>query len=494
MWTYVRYVEQPRFKQYLLVLLSFAMGLMAKPMLVSLPFVLLLMDYWPLGRLQFGQSSRESNPEIQQSSALRLVLEKVPFLALTAVSSLVTFFAQQKWGLVQPLEVIPLQLRIANTFISYVSYIGKMIWPHPLTVLYPYPVTLPVWKVAGSILLLVCISLVVLSTVRRRPYLAVGWFWYIGTLVPVVGLVQVGVQAMAERYTYVPLIGIFIVIAWGVPEFVMRRRFGERVLGTVAAVVLSILMVTTWLQVRHWANSITLFEHALKVDADNCAVRNSLADVLKAQGRTDEAMSHYTEVLRQAPDYAIAHNNLAGLLAAQGKTDGAISHYTKALQIKPDFAAAHNNLGGLLGKQGKTAEAISHLTEAVRIKPHFAEAHCNLGGLLGKQGSIAEAISHLTEALRIKPHFAEAHSSLGNLLGKQGKTTEAISHLTEVLRIKPDHAEAHNDLGVALSRQGRLREAIPHFREALRIKPDYPMASNNLKHALAAIEKLRQNK
>jgi tetratricopeptide (TPR) repeat protein len=469
LWGYLRYVEHPGMSRYLLVLLFFILGLISKPMLVTLPFVLLLLDYWPLNRIQLGQSR-----------PLGLVREKTPFFVLAAGSCVITFVVQQSGGAVSSLNAIPLNPRLANALVSYVGYLGKMLWPHNLAVLYPYQGSLPGWQVAGACLLLASIFFLVIYARKQYPYLVVGWLWYVGTLVPVIGLVQVGSQAMADRYTYVPLIGIFIMIAWGVPELVARWRHRKVGLATVGAALLSILMATAWLQVRYWANSITLFEHAIDIAANSHKSHDNLGNALAGQGKLKEAVNHYLEALRIKPDYMKSHNNLGTVLARQGKLNKAISHFSAALRIKPDYAEAHYNLGTALAKKGKLKEAIKSYLEALGLKPDYVDAHYNLGIALASQGKLEKAIRHYTEALVIKPDYAEAHYNLGNVLMKQGRLNEAIGHYLKTLQIKPDYAKAHNNLGNALARQGELKKAIGHFSEALRIKPDFLGARRNL--------------
>jgi len=480
MWTYVRYTKQPKLNRYLLVLLSFSLGLMSKPMLVTLPFVLLLVDYWPLCRFQFRPRSGDHRSNIdkskeandQRSFALRLVLEKIPFFVLAAVSSFLTFFVQRSGGAVKSLDSYPLGARMANALVSYVSYIGKMIWPHRLAVFYPYPVVLPTWQVAGAGLLLVCVSSLVILAARRRPYLMVGWLWYLGTLVPVIGLVQVGYQAMADRYTYVPLIGLFVMIAMGVPDILSRWRYRRIVMVVSASLLLATFMVITWLQVRYWQNGVTLFEHSLGVTANNSLGHYNLGVALAGRGKTQEAISHYTEALRIKPDYAEAQNNLGVNFYYQGKTQEAISHYTEALRIKPDYAEAHYNLGVALVDQGKTQEAIAHYTEALRIKPDNSEAQNNLGVALANQGKTQEAIAHFSDALRTKPDNAVAHKNLGIALVLQGKTQEAIAHFSDALRIKPDYAVAHFSSGLVYLRMGNKRLALGEYKILEKINPN----------------------
>jgi tetratricopeptide (TPR) repeat protein len=411
---------------------------------------LLLMDYWPLGRLQLGQSIKTGNVKTQKTHALHLVGEKIPLFLLTAVASMAAYITQQKGGALTRMDLTLFKIQIANALISYVSYIGKMIWPSQLAVFYPHPGTLPIWESIAAGLLLIFTTVFIISVWRRFPYLFVGWFWYLGTLVPVIGLVKVGSFAMADRYTYVPLIGIFIIIAWGVPELVTHWRHRKICLTTLATVVLTILMAMTWKQVGYWENSITLFEHTLKITSNNFIVHKYIGTTLSEQGRTAEA----------------------------------IEHYLQALRIKPGYASAHNNLGLALYKQGRTEEAIEHYLQALRIKPDYEKAHNNLGLALDNQDRTAEAIEHYSQALRIKPDYVDAHNNLGLALDKQGRTAEAIEHYSQALRIKPDYEKAHNNLAIALFRKGDIEGAIAHFRKALRIKPDHIHVKNNLKKVL----------
>jgi len=459
LWAYLGYVKRPAGKRYLLILLAFALGLMAKPMLVTLPFVMLLLDYWPLERIQLGQSvfgrTGQNHPAIvaekPRTQVFRLLVEKAPLFALAAVSSVVTLIVQKSGGAVGALEVYPFNIRIANGLLSYVIYITKMIWPQNLAVFYPHPgQSLPMWEAAGAGLLFVVISVAVIRVGRRCPYLPVGWLWYVGTLVPVIGLVQVGSQAMADRYTYVPLIGLFIMVAWGIPDLVRSWRHGKPALALAAASLLVALMVCTSLQVRHWKNSLTLFEHALQVTDNNSQM----------------------------------HNNLGNVLLEKGKLQQAIAHYTSALEINPNYGEAYINLGVALANQGKLEEAIKHYSAALKLKPNSPELHNNLGVALFGRGHIPAAIDHYLAAVQLKPDYAEAHNNLGNALAQQEKLVEAEVHYSKALKIRADYPEAHNNLGVALARQGRLNEAIVHFSEAVRLKPNYAQARANLELAL----------
>ena len=498
---YLRYVERPSVKRYFLIMVTLTLGLMAKPMLVTLPFVLLLLDFWPLERIQMGNSNSAHsapnqpviNANVLRTQTLPLVVEKIPLFAITAVSCVVTYLVQISGGAVGALEVHRLTVRLANALVSYVSYVGKMIWPHDLAVLYPHPgANLPMWHGAAACLMLLSASVAVIRLARRYPYLTVGWFWYLGTLVPVIGLVQVGAQAMADRFTYVPLIGLFITIAWGVPELLARYRFKRIVLSLAAAGILVSLMLVSYLQVRYWRNSVLLYEHALDVTENNYLAHNNLGAVLEEIGDLEEATVHYSEAVRIKPDYAVAHNNLGEIKARQKMPKEAMSHYYQALKSKPDYAKPYNNLGIELAKQGKLQEAVFYLSRALEIEPSYADAHCNLGAVLARQGKMDEAMTHFSEALRIDPNFARAYNNLGEAFVRQGDLDKAAFHFSRALEIEPSYADAHCNLGAVLARQGKMDEAMTHFSEALRINPRSVEALNNMGVTLARQGKFQE--
>jgi tetratricopeptide (TPR) repeat protein len=489
-WAYSRYVDRPLFGRYLLVLLLFALGIMAKPMVVTLPFVLLLLDYWPLERMQLHSMKLKGERGMKQSSAFRLVCEKIPLFVLSGAITVVTIIAQRQVGALKSIEAYPLTLRIANALVSYISYIGKMVWPHKLAVFYPYPTAIPLWQSAGAGLLLIIVTVLFMKAAANRPYLVVGWLWYLVTLLPVIGLVQVGGQAMADRYTYLSLIGLFIIIAWGVPSLLAGWRQGKKAIALASAVLLLGFVTCSVLQVRYWRDSVSLFRHTDKVTSNNDVAHNHLGIALASQGKLEEAMSHYAAALRIKPREQYVHSNLGIALVRQGRLQEAIVHYEEALRIRPDFALAHNNLGNALATQGKLEEAMSHFSEALRSKPDFAEAHNNLGNALAIQGKFEEAMNHFSEALRSKPDYAGAHNNLGNAFAMQGKLEEAMNHYSEAARINPEHAQAHNNLGNMLAMQGRLDEAARYYSEALSIKPNYARAHYNLANTLAEMGRL----
>jgi Flp pilus assembly protein TadD len=497
MWFYVLYVERPVFYRYLPVLLFFIFGLMSKPMLVTLPFVLLLLDYWPLKRFQIFPSETKENPESKQSFfhyklgffPLSLVWEKLPLFAAAFLASIIGFFAQETSGGVVPVGFFPLKIRIANAFLSYVKYIGKMIWPFHLSVFYPHPGNeLSFWFAIASAIFLVVISLLVLRLIKDFPPLSVGWFWYLGTLVPVIGLVQVGAQAMADRFTYIPLIGLFIMISWGAPDIIQNRRYKNLILSLLAGIILVVFTVCSWFQVQYWQNSITLFQHAVDVTGKNFLAHYNLAIALSQEKRDEEAIYHFKEALKIEPYYEGAYRNLGRLLAKKGKLDEAISYYREAVKINPRDSKSHQKLGILYVQKGEREEAFYHFQEALSINPNDAKSHNDLGIILGQEGKLEAAVTHFQEAIRIEPGYAEAYVNLGVALNRLGRPKEAISSYDKALKLNPDDANAHFNLGVALAQQGSLKEAVFHFREVLRINPEDNEARKSLNSLLKIME------
>jgi hypothetical protein len=356
-------------------------------MLVTLPFVLLLLDYWPLRRLKFRQEIG-SNEILEKNTSkgsgfFRLVLEKVPLFILAIGLSIVTYIAQKSFGNMNYTEHLTVFKRITNAMVSYLEYLGKMVWPEKLAMFYPHPGnSLPVWKGILCGMVLVGITIISIRLIRKAPYVVVGWFWYLGTLLPVIGIVQVGGQAMADRYMYIPLIGVFIIIAWGVPELISKWRYKEKVLFVSAGIIIPAIMIITWVQVSHWKNSITVFKHAI--------------------GVTD----------KKYPALAIIHNNLGIALYADGKNEEAISHYKMAINLKSTHTLAYYNLGIALYAGGKNEEAISCYKMAIKIHPDYTNAHYNLGLILVQKGALKEAAYHFRETLRLKPDLVAAQNYL----------------------------------------------------------------------------------
>jgi tetratricopeptide (TPR) repeat protein len=425
MWAYLRYVNKPGISRYLWTAFFLALGLMSKPMLVTLPFVLLLLDYWPLerfGKLKF----------------YRLILEKIPLFFLTVISSVVTFLVQKNWGAVSQLTDLNFTVRLGNVFISYVKYIEKMFWPAGLVYFYPHPgrnisILYPIIS-AG---LMLAATILVIRYAKNHRYLLTGWFWYIGTLVPVVGIIQVGDQAMAERYSYMTLTGLFIIIAWGVSEMLVNWRYRKFILTASSFVILLILAVCSNIQSRYWKDSMTLYTHALKVSKNNYK----------------------------------AHFNMAVTLRDMDRYDEAAVEFQKCLQLKPDSPLAINGLGIIFGRQGKFAQAGEYFTKALNINPNLEEALINFGYVLTNQGKLDDAAVKFEESLRINPKSALAHHHLGQILAQMGRIDEAVAHFEKTVHLKPDWVEPMNELAwiLASSDKAEIRNPEKAVKLAQRV-------------------------
>ena len=458
MGAYALYAESPNARRYSAVVILFALGLMAKPMLVTLPIALLLLDYWPLNRL----ASRD--PLRTNTRFRKLVLEKVPLLALAAGSSVLTFIAQRKGQAVSPLDLIPVTVRIENAIVSYASYILKMLWPRSLAPLYPHPCALlPLWQVISAALMLAVVTYLAIKARGRHPYLFVAWAWYVATLLPVIGLIQVGGQAMADRYTYIPLIGIFVMISWGAPEIAdrlnVRGRRGDGATGrarhsyalaVLAAITLAVLSSLTWRQTGYWKSNLTLFRHAVDCTQKNYSMHNSLGLALADAGRIQEAVAQYEEALRIAPNYISARIDLGIALCDLGKTPEAIVQFQEAIKIDPGYADCYYSLGRALDGIGESRAAAEQYSKALKVDPHHVEANVNLGNILAKRGLFPEAIPHYRAALADNPLQAEAHVNLANALQNSGDSDGAVREYQEALRIKPGYGIAHVNLAIVL--------------------------------------------
>jgi regulator of sirC expression with transglutaminase-like and TPR domain len=427
MGAYSYYVEHPGFRRYFLVLLFFILGLMAKPMLVTLPFVLLLLDYWPLQRFQeikpdhkvqavkeTLEVKKPADSEYKWSLIYPLLWEKVPLFVLAILSSIVTYIAQQKVGAVQSIEALPLGVRIGNALISYIAYIGKMIWPSNLAVLYPHPRLLVPWHVLGSVFLLIAITLIVIWRAKKLPYLATGWLWYIGALVPVIGIVQVGDQAMADRYTYISLIGLFIMMAWGVPDLLKKWNHRKEILLTSSALSILCLSIITWTQVGYWQNSITLYDHTLKVTDYNLPIYINRGAVYNGLGNYRQAIEDLNRVIEIKPGYAEVYINRGAAYNGLGNYKQAIEDCDRAIKIKPGYAEAYTNRGNAYYGLGNYRQAIEDYDRAIKIKPGLAEAYSNRGVAYASLGNINLAVNDLKTAAKL------GHERAKNFLRSQG--------------------------------------------------------------------------
>jgi tetratricopeptide (TPR) repeat protein len=437
MGAYVRYVQRPGLTKYMGILFFYTLGLMCKPMLVTLPFVLLLLDYWPLRRFDQGCISIEK--------IYPLGLEKVPLFAMSLSSCVITYLAQSKGNALFPNGNYPIDLRASNAALSYMVYLGKMVWPVSLSVFYPHPGTvfssIPAWQVLMSVLLLGGLSFLVIWQRGRRPYLVMGWLWYLGTLVPVIGLVQAGAQALADRYSYVPLIGVFVMVAWGIPAVLEGWRFRRPTLMLLGGAMLFALSAVAWNQAGFWKNNLTLFTHALNVTEKNWLAWNNVGNDYRRIGQIERAIFCFQEALRIKPDYPMAWYNLGVTYGELGQPQQAIKFYLEALRIWPAYAVAWLNLGESYANLGDHQRAIKNYQEALRVKPDFAEALFNIGLAYYNLGQPLQAITYYREALRIWPDFASAWYSLGEAysqLGQKGDVTEIHQRLR---RINPTIAE-----------------------------------------------------
>jgi Tfp pilus assembly protein PilF len=449
---YARYAEASSWKRFALVALWLGLGLMAKSMLVTWPFVFLLLDYWPLRRLKWEPADGFAR---FAKAWMPLLREKLPLFGLVAASMVVTYLAQS-YGGTQALVEATFPLRLSNAIASYASYLLLTAWPSGLGVYYPLsPGGVPAWQLAVALVVLGAITAIAIREAGERPYLIMGWLWFLGTLIPVIGLVQVGVGfAMADRYLYVPSIGLFVAIVFGFAELAIAWRLGRVTITAASAIVLLTLGTLTGIQVRYWRDSMTLFERALSVTSNNMLIQNQLGAVLNRQGKPTEAILHFDEALRIKPDYFHALANMARVLRQQGKTAEAVGFYQRAIKVRPDSVKAHMQLAMVLVKEEKGDEALQQFYEAMKLAPNDPDIRTNLGLMLARQGKFAEATAQLSEALRLEPNSADAH----------------------------------NNLGLVLLVSGQPEKSLPHFSAALRLKPNFTTASDNLKRAQRQID------
>jgi protein O-mannosyl-transferase len=509
---YSYYAEKPRLKNYLAVVAFFALGLMAKPMLVTLPFVLLLLDYWPLAR--FGETkpirairaepaspvstrrkkgkirkpTPRSTAEIEKPATRKfhwasirpLVAEKIPLFALTALSCVVTYIAQDKGGAVAQLENFTLDIRLANALVSYLLYISKTIWPSNLAVLYPHPGLPPLWQVMAAILLLGAVTFAVIRTARKLPYLAVGWLWFTGTLIPVIGIVQVGRQAMADRYTYVPLIGLFIAAAWGIPEIFGKRRYRKEVLAASSALCLLFLFILTRGQVGYWRDSITLLDHTLNVTENNYSIYNNRGFVHSELGNPAQAIADFDSAIRINSKFAPAYSNRGNALERLGDHAGAIKDFDRALEINPVYAEAYNNRGIAFNGLGNYKRAVEDFDRAIEINPEYAMALNNRGISWMALGNRMQAFEDFSRAVRIDPHYGEALFNRGIFYQRFGKYRQAIEDYDKAIQAHYLKAgEVFCNRGAAYDGLGDHMKAIEDYDRAIKVNPENAQAYFN---------------
>ncbi len=468
---YFHYARSPSLGRYVTMSIMFALGLMSKSMLVTVPFILLLLDYWPLQRFS------------GRSSIKRLVLEKIPLLALSAAGGVVTLWVQQ--SSVARTEQLPVVWRIGNGLVSCVIYVKQMIWPVGLAVFYPHPGDqLPVWEVGVAIVLLGMASAGAIALRHKRPYLVTGWFWYLIMLLPVIGLIQVGSQAHADRYTYLPQIGLYLFLAWAIAD-ALTSRLQRRIVAATASVAIIALAWCAHVQASYWRNGESLWGHALAVTSGNFMAHDGLGECLGNRGRLDEAIDQFQMALSIAPGYREIETNLMLALVKKGRTDEAITHLQALLKEDPSNAQLHYNLGNALRKKNDSRGAIAAYEKALAIQGRYPAAHYNLGIALDQNGQIEEAIDHYQEAVKEQPNYPEANYSLGNDLLRKGRVEDAIAAYEQTLKNRSRYPEVENNIGLALVQKGRPSEAIAHWQNALALQPDSVDPLNNLAWVLA---------
>jgi tetratricopeptide (TPR) repeat protein len=468
LWAYVKYAESPpkkipRRAWYAGALLLFGLGLMSKPMVVTLPVVLLLIDVWPLHR-SLAQTWRE----------------KIPFFALSAASSVVTLVVQHHGGSVASLTNLSLAARSANAVVSYARYLGQLVWPHALAIFYPHPLHWATTSVVAAALLIAGLSAAALRWGRRLPFVGLGWWWFIVMLIPVIGLIQVGQQAMADRYAYLPSIGCFILLAWSANAGVARWSWGRIATGLAAMVTVVACGALTIAQLRHWRDSESVFRHAIAVTEKNHLAHNGLGYVLLEQGRLDEAVAEFGRALELQPAFAEAHLNLGNARLRQGREDDALVSFKNAAAARPDFAIAYSNLGVLLLRLGRIDEAVIALEKFAELEPHDATARLDVGNALLLQGKSDAAIARYREALLLDPGNPDAHNNLGNVLLQTGHEAAAIEEFQTALKNLPTHANAHYHLGEIALQRGELDEAEKHFQKTVAAQPEAADARRQL--------------
>lgn len=476
---------------YLLALLFFVLALLSKPMAVTLPFVLILMDIWPLKRVGFpalpflNTGTPDGQGQAKAMPLRKLLFEKAPFFVLAFAASVVTFCVQKAEGAVASLTYTPPLLRVENVFHSYVLYLVRTFWPANLAAIYPFPKHMAPGPIIASALALILLSCVFLAAARRRPYLLTGWLWFLGTLVPVIGIVQVGAQSMADRYTYIPSIGLFITIAWGAADLLSLRPRVRPLLVGLSGASLAACLIITRAQLAYWENSDTLFEHTIAVTTGNYVACSSLGGSMSDQGRTNEALHFCTESVEINPHYPTGQYNLGTALLRMGRFDEAIQHFQASLKDDPTLADAEDNLGKALIEEGKTQEAVTHLATAAKLNPDDPEVHYNLGTICAMQSRMDAAAAEFSEALRIRPDYADAQDSLAVVLMKLGRPGEAFPHFSQGIRLRPENASARLNFGLALLNQNKPDEAASQLSEAVRLEPESATAHYRLALALA---------
>jgi len=482
LFSYAYYVEKPDFTRYLAVLIVLMLGLLVKPMLITLPFVFLLLDYWPLGRLKHRgetpiQNIRSQNTEssnLKWSIFFRLILEKIPLLAVALASVCLSLFSLHSYGSVKNLNDVSMLLRIENAFVSSIKYIVKMIWPAKLAIFYPYPGTVPLWHTLCAVVLLICLTILIIWVFREKPYLGVGWLWYLGTFIPVSGLVQSGVwPALADRWAYVPFIGLFMMIAWGIPYPMQHRGRYKAGLAALLLAILSAATICTWNQVKYWKNSVTLFQHALTVNPENWLAHCNLGDAFATKGNLVEASQHFAQALRLNPNEEHVQVNYGYALLMQGRTNQAASHFREALRVNPGFAEAHNNLGLYLIRNGELEQSTRHFQLALRNRPNYLNAARNLKLALFINDKINTATKRFKDSLVFSLQDPELDQKIDTIIKRKYELIQAIALYQKSLSRQPGFVKMDiNKITAVTHTKWQYENNLPVFKKIIELQPE----------------------
>jgi len=520
---YVYYTEKPVIKRYLPVVFCFVLALMSKPMVVTLPLILLLLDYWPLNRLVSRETAAteaaaeastkaSGNPEIipvasnkekkrnkikqetlkKDISSLQSrklpetkiagiipvwqLLEKIPFFILSAVFSIITVYSRYK----PALNGIPFSSRLANAPVAFVTYLGKTFWPYDLTVFYPFPDQLPAWQIFGAIIVIIVISAAVILMAKRLPCVLAGWLWFAITLGPVIGIIPVGQFAMADRYHYLPSIGIAIMLAWGIPSLIRPEVMRKKILFPAGITALIIMAVLTWQQCTYWQDSIGLWNHALRVTKNNYMAHSCLGKLLYKRGEIRESFYHFNEAIRLKPDYCVAYNDRGSVFSNMGRYQHALEDLNEAIRLQPYYDEPYFNRGVIYDKLGQYQRAIEDYSEAIRLKPDYADAYYNRGIVYDKLEQLQPAIEDFSKAITFRGNYADAFYNRGVVYNKLGQYQLAIEDFSKAVTLEEDYADAFYDRGVVYTNLGQYQRAIEDFNRTIRLNPAYFKAYNNM--------------
>jgi len=487
---YTAYASKPAIMRYILIFIPLALGLFTKPLLVTIPCVFLLMDFWPFRRCNLHwrnlclSASNNLDHDIRERvfpkySVRRLVIEKIPFLLFSLIFTFFSVFSLAFTGQIILKDDTSIVLRLSNTIVVYVKYILNLIMPHNMAFFYPFPTDIPVWQVVGAGFIIITITVGAFFLIKRAPYIIFGWFWYLGTSLPTIGFFQSGRwPEMADRYIYIPAIGIFIMVVWGAKSIIRKFNFPMYLSTGVAVTIVAAFMLTSANQISTWKNSEALFGHAIKATPNSPIAHLNYGYTIEDENRK-LAIRHYKKAIALKPDYVKALNNLGAAYFEEGRINAAIAHYKKALAIEPFYLKAQQNLALVYYKAGRTDMAIKYYKQILEAKPNFTDAIFKLGNAYKRNGQIDKAISYYTRAIEIDPGLVDIRNNLAAALIEQGRFNEALGQLEKLLKIKPS-INAHLNAGVVLTRLGRVDEAIAHYQKALSINPNIAVAHNLL--------------